>query len=72
MSHLRTQKEVIFLQSGELWMKTPTEALWMSPCDMFTTLIRVPRLFIKQGDAETIALVVRGGDRPVKAPALDA
>ena len=66
-SHVRKEEEVIFLHFGSLEIECPTGTITMSPGDTFTIPKGMSRRFINAQQAETIAYVVRGGDRPSKA-----
>lgn len=61
-AHIRTEEEVIFVQSGTLQLTTPKGEVVMGAGDTFTTPKGLARSFRAPSSEGCVAFVVRGGD----------
>ena len=62
--HARGEEEVLFVHAGRLDVTLPEGRIAMTPGDVLTVPIGLPRQFSNSGDETTELYVVRGGDKP--------
>ncbi len=68
-THIRHEEEVIMLHKGALGLTLPDGDVEMTPGDVMTVPIDMPRSFWNRGNEMVEAYFVRGGDQP-QAPTL--
>lgn len=69
--HVRHEEEVIMLHQGQLTVLLPDGEVELTPGDVLTTPIGMPRSFLNRGTTEVEAYVVRGGNHPEPAAAIN-
>ena len=69
--HVRREQEVLLMHRGALTVSVPDGELVLMPGDTLTIPLRMPRRFANRGDTVVEAYVVRGGDRPGAAEAVN-
>ena len=69
--HTRHEHEVIMMHSGQMTVSLPSGEIDLGPGDVLTIPVGMPRQFSNRGSAAAEAYVVRGGDHPSPAAAVN-